>query len=463
MRLPRLFRTSSFRLTLAYAALFVGSVAVLLAVVYVEAHSRAIKTQDKLVAHEMHYLQKAAGGDLPKLQALIEQRVRQPPMKSMRYLLQDDRGHVLAGNVPALAPTTGRFWFDMPRHDKPWKTRRIRARGKIVDHGYYLAVGEAGEAVAGFADLREDLMQAMGYALLLTLLLALAGGALMSQLLLRRVEDIDTRTQGIMLGGHLSGRLPVRGTDDEFDRLATSVNGMLDRIEAQVEAIRQVSDDIAHDLRTPLSRLHQHLERAQHSHDPAQLRTALQRAIHETQAILRTFGALLHIAQIEGSHPSARHRTVDLSELLNTLAEVYLPSLEARRQALHLSIAEGLQVPGDRDLLGQLFANLLENASRHGPEGAPVEFTAAATAGQVVVTIADHGPGIPPEEREKVFRRLYRLDHSRHTPGNGIGLALVAAIAKMHGARIELGDNQPGLRACVTLPPLLAATPERPR
>ena len=449
----RLFRTSSFRLTLLYAALFVASVAVLLAAVYLEARSYGIELQDEIVDREVDYLRKAGrDGQTDALRELVGQRLRQPLMKSMRYLLVDAGGEVLESNVPARTPREeGHFWFHMPKGDKPHEQRLVRAVGKRLPDGGYLLVGEAGKATEEFEDLQKALVRDLGYVLLAALLLAVGGGALMSHLLLRRVERVDRGMREIMLGD-LSRRLPVGSADDEFDRLSAGVNAMLERIESQVDALRQVSDDIAHDLRTPLGRLRQQLERGQRLRDPDALQAVLERATAEVDAALHTFASLLHIAQIGSDPRHAQRVRVDLSELLETLAEVYQPKFEAHGQQLHCEIAPGLAVAGDRDLLGRMFANLLENAGRHCPRGAKIELLAQCSAEGVRVIVADDGPGIPEAERERVFRRLYRLERSRTSPGSGLGLALVEAIARMHDAQIELADNRPGLRFAVILP-----------
>ncbi|MFT3763003.1 MAG: ATP-binding protein [Pseudoxanthomonas sp.] len=456
----RLLHTSSFRLTLLYAALFVASVAVLLAAVYLEVRSYGIELQDELVDREADYLRKAGRNGQPDaLRDLVAQRLRQPLMKSMRYLLLDADGEVLESNVPAQVPREqGHFWFRMPKGDKPHEQRLVRAVGKRLPDGGYLMVGEAGKAIEEFEDLQEALVRDLGYVLLAALALALGGGALMSHLLLRRVERVDHGMREIMLGD-LSRRLPVGRGDDEFDRLSAGVNAMLERIESQVEALRQVSDDIAHDLRTPLGRLRQQLERGRRLRDPDALQAVLERATVEADNALRTFASLLHIAQIGSDPRHAQRVRVDLPELLETLAEVYQPDFEARGQQLHCEIAPELAVAGDRDLLGRMFANLLENAGRHCPRGARIELLARREAENVRVVVADNGPGIPEAERERVFRRLYRLERSRTSPGSGLGLTLVDAIARMHDARIELADNGPGLRFSAIL---AAAAPGGP-
>jgi signal transduction histidine kinase len=265
---------------------------------------------------------------------------------------------------------------------------------------------------------------------------------------LRRVERIG-RTSREIAEGDLSRRLPLTGKDDELDHLATDLNRMLDRMELQFETVRQVSSDIAHDLRTPLARLRQRLERAR---DGASQPDAIERAIADTDAILVTFAALLRIAEIESDSQAGRFAAVDLTETLRTVAEVYEPMAEEGGQALLTDIDDALTVTGDRAMLAQMIANLLENALRHSPSRSTIRLTARRNAAQVEVVVEDNGPGIPAEDHAKVFRRFYRREASRTSPGNGLGLALVAAIAARHRALVTLEDAQPGLRVRLSLP-----------
>lgn len=458
MRTPALLRTSSFRLTLLYAGLFTTSVAILLGIVYLEVGNYSSHLQDEIIKREVQYLRQAQhdGGDAA-VQALIEQRLRQPLIKSMRYVMQDADGRRIGGNAPAQhTPDEGWFWFRMAKGDDPQQSRNVRAYALPMANGGSLIVGEAGKATEEFDGLQAALLRDLGYALLAVLALALIGGTLMSQLMLRRVERIVRDTRAIILGKP-ARRLPVGSGDDEFDRLSASVNQMLDRIDSQADALRQVSNDIAHDLRTPLTRLRQQLERGRRLHDPGALQLVLERATEEVDTALRTFSSLLHIAQIDGDPQQLQRRPVNLSELLDTLAEVHLPAFEAAQQPFRAAIAPALQVNGNRDLLGQLFSNLLENASRHCPPGTCMALHAEASGDSVVVSVDDNGPGIPASEQQNVFRRLYRLERSRTTPGSGLGLAMVEAVARAHGAELELRDNHPGLRVQVRLPRLQAA------
>jgi signal transduction histidine kinase len=284
-----------------------------------------------------------------------------------------------------------------------------------------------------------------------TLLMAMAGGGAVSVRVLGRVEALSRASREIV-AGNLQRRLPLTGSADEFDHLATSLNTMLDRIQALMDGMRQVSTDIAHDLRTPLSRLRHRIELAlRKAADPDSLRAALESTIVDVDAVLDTFSALLRIAQIETHARQAGFSRIDLTDILATVVEVYLPFAEERSQHLTAAIAPGMSIEGDRELLLQLFANLMENAIRHAPQGAHIGLVASPQGESVEVSITDDGPGIPAEMRERVFQRFVRLEASRTTPGNGLGLSLAAAVAALHGAKITLGDNAPGLAATVCL------------
>jgi signal transduction histidine kinase len=247
--------------------------------------------------------------------------------------------------------------------------------------------------------------------------------------------------------------VPVTLAGDEFDHLAGSINAMLNRIESLMSDLHQVTTDIAHDMRTPLTRLRQRLEGARHpSAGAGELRDALDRTIREIDVILGIFSAVLRIAQIESGARKSGFTAVDLSELLGTVAELYRSSADEKQQSFRSDVAPGLAVRGDRELLMQLFANLIENAIRHSPSEARIELRAAARADAVQVIVADDGPGIPPEYRAKVLERFFRLERSRTTPGSGLGLSLAGAVAKLHEAAMTIEDNGPGLAVTVTLP-----------
>jgi signal transduction histidine kinase len=264
-----------------------------------------------------------------------------------------------------------------------------------------------------------------------------------------RIETVSNTSRSI-IGEDLRQRLPVSQVGDELDHLAGSINVMLDRIEGLMINLRQVTSDIAHDLRTPLTRLRQRLELAIRAEsDPELARATLENAVVEIDSILGVFGALLRIAQIEGNASAVTFKPVNLRELLDTIVEVYLPMAEEKTQTLSEDVPADLVVNGDRELLMQLFANLVENALRYSPHDGRISLTASQSKQHVAVQVADDGPGIPEQFRAKVLQRFFRLESSRSTPGNGLGLSLVDAIVRLHGAKLELSDAQPGLRATV--------------
>ncbi|MEJ2389618.1 MAG: HAMP domain-containing sensor histidine kinase [Chromatiaceae bacterium] len=253
------------------------------------------------------------------------------------------------------------------------------------------------------------------------------------------------------MDGDLSRRVPTDGTGDDFDQLAVNLNRMLERIEQLLEAVRQVSDNIAHDLRTPLTRLRTRLELARRESDhPDLVAEALDQAIENADELLATFNALLRIARIESRSRRTAFAKVDLSALVEDVAELYEPLATDRGQQFAVEAPRPLRVNGDRDLLFQAVANLVDNAIKYTPAKGRITLSARLHAGRPEIAVIDGGPGIPAAMREKVFQRFFRLDGSRSTPGSGLGLSLVQAVARIHGAQIRLEDNDPGLRALLS-------------
>jgi signal transduction histidine kinase len=268
--------------------------------------------------------------------------------------------------------------------------------------------------------------------------------------LLRRVDAVN-RTARAIMDGDLSQRIPVVGPRDELGGLAEGLNRMLARIEELMESLRHVSSDIAHDLRTPLGRMRQRLETCRmKTRSKAEYEAAIEAAIEDADGILKTFEAMLRIAQIEAGARRARFSPVNLSEVADNVAEAFGAVAEDEGKRLVATVEAGVAVTGDRELLTQMLANLTENALRHTPAGTRVDLCLERVNGEIRLTVSDTGPGIPPEERERVFRRFYQLDESRSTPGSGLGLSLVAAVAKLHNTTVLLEDNNPGLRVSVT-------------
>jgi signal transduction histidine kinase len=451
--MTRLLRSYSFRLTLLYVGLFGVSVMVIFAVVYGATAGYMVGGLELSVEAEMSALLDArTAGGLPGLIAAVNEHASGPNHRSTFTLLQDASGKRLAGNLPAQPVRLG--WQDLPlpsaADEGADEEDTVHAKGLTLN-GLYLLVGES---TFQLKETREFMVRSIGWGLLVMAALALIGGMVMSASLLRRVEAVRRTAQEIM-AGDLSRRVPTRGTGDDFDQLSASLNEMLDRIQTLMEGLRQVTNDIAHDLRTPLTRLRQRLEAARLKARTVEDYTSiLDSTLGDTDQILRTFGAMLRIAQIEAGTARSRFTDVDLSEVLRAIVDLYAAFAEDQKQELSGQIADGVRVHGDRELLTQMLVNPVENALRHCPAGTRIAVRLERLEGAILCTIADNGPGIPRHEHDKVFRRFYRLDSSRATPGNGLGLSLVAAIAELHGIAVTLGDNQPGLVVSLRFPPV---------
>jgi signal transduction histidine kinase len=380
-----------------------------------------------------------------QIAALVQSLTKHSP--GFYYLLQDPAGVVRAGNLPAVDPQVGIREWGKSRQSKGSPYSAMRGRG-VEFAGEYLFVGWSTHQLH---EMEEMVVGSFAWGLAASIALALAGGAVMSGRLMRKIEVVSETSRNI-IEGDLERRVPVTAAGDEFDNLAASINAMLDRIQTLMNDLRQVTTDIAHDMRTPLTRLRQRLELAQRSDVEAEgLRETLAVTVREIDVILGIFAALLRIAQIESGARKSGFKTLDLSELMHTTAELYRPAVEEKDQTLEESIAADLVIRGDHELLMLLFANLMENAVRHAPQGAKLDLKAQNVDGRVEVIVGDNGPGIPAAMRAKVLQRFFRLENSRTTPGHGLGLSLAAAIVKLHDATMTLSDNDPGLRVTVSL------------
>jgi signal transduction histidine kinase len=447
MKLIDYFRSALVRIVAAYTCLFAISVIILLGVVYwlttkeLREQLRSNIQADAAALVELH-----RQGGRSALNRAIEARLKGARERSAAYIYQTMDGDRLAGIGAAPPPFEG--WRELklvePCHD-------CDADDDSEDYlGLGIVFKDTGLIVAHQLDsldaVQEVLLRSFGWTLGLTVMLALAGGIFLGHGALRRVDAIN-RATGEIVAGNLSQRLPVIGAKDELDVLAANINHMLDRIGQLMANLQQVTNDIAHDLRTPLGRLRQRLETARDKDlTVTEHRSALDDAIKETDAILETFAALLGIAQIESRARRERFTDVDLSETAGSVVDAYETVAEDHNQHLEGRIEQNIRIRGDRDLLAQLLANLIENAIRHCPAGTDIVLSLEMNAGRPVLCVADNGPGIPAEDREKVLDRFYRVEQSRTTPGSGLGLALVKAVADLHDASLALADNAPGLR-----------------
>ena len=470
MQLPEQFRTTSFRLAIGYAMLFVVSVLVIMGTTYLAATSEMRGIVRSSISEDMAAFRMAIrDGGAQGLEAAVQERSENAPDDRFFLLLGPD-GKRLEGNLsPQLwkAGIADRRLGDcdveasadlkLAASQNPDNEVRLLSLGETMG-GYSVLSGRNAHILD---ETQEIILSALLWGCLATTLMALVGGYIVSIGPSRRVDEIAATTRQIV-SGRLDLRLPVSGRRDELDRLAGDINGMLAKIEVLMSSLKQVSTDIAHDLRTPLARLRQRLESVRRQpRETAEYELAIDGAIEETDATIETFNALLRISQIEAGARKARFEPIDLSVLLEKLADVYTEVAADEGHRFDCAITPGIHVFGDGELLTQMVANVLENAINHCREPALIALSLCNEGPSAVLAIADNGPGIPADEREKVFRRLYRLDRSRTTPGSGLGLSMVAAIADLHGAGIHALDNDPGLAMRITFPtPTAARSPE---
>jgi signal transduction histidine kinase len=439
-------RTTAFRLTLLHLALTLAGTALLAAIAWWATVGFATRQAAEEVDRGTRVLvQAAALSGLRGVALSIEARLAADRAGVEYYLLAGQDGQRLVGNLAAAPPATG--WQTIEVRRAEGEVVPVLALGTRLPQGATLLVGRDLSAVAA---LEARLIGAAGWVAFGAVVLGLAGGLLIGRGVARRTASMDEALAAVS-AGDLARRLPVTGRGDEFDRLAARVNAMLDRLAEVMGALRSVTDDIAHDLRTPLTRLRQRLEEVVRA-SSGEAATAARAAEAECEAILDLFAALLRIAQVEAGAQRSAFARFDLSAVLESVAEVYAPAAEERGQALTAAIAPAIVALGDRALVTQLFANLVENAVRHGRAGGQVRITLRREGAGAEAVIEDDGPGIPEAERERVFRRFHRLDAARATPGSGLGLALVRAVAGLHGMAVRLEDAGPGLRVRVTVP-----------
>ena len=470
MTLGRLLRTNAFRIAALYLAMFAASMLALLTFIYFSTADFIERQTEETVDQEITSLrEESQHADLQQLRRIIAQR-SSGPLRSDEtlYLLTDPNFVPLEGNLlewPAAEPLRQR-WISFPVEvDERGKIEVHQARAQLLDltvggrlGHYHLLVGRDLKDAILF---RSSMLQTLAWASLLTLALGVVGGLFLTRNMLRRVDAVNRTSERIMRGD-FSQRVPLSGSRDEFDQLATNLNAMLDQIERLMSGMRQVTDNIAHDLRTPLARLRARLELALlEKPDAARYGEALRLTIAEADTLLGTFNALLSIAEAEAGARREMLGAVDLEAIARSVAELYEPVADEKGLALVVALDRGVMVRGDRHLLSQAIANLLDNALKYTPAGS-VSLTVRAEGRQAFVEVCDTGPGVPPDQREAVFDRFFRLEGSRSTPGNGLGLSLVRAVARMHGGSVRIEDRepsavQPGLKVILSLPAIETA------
>ncbi len=458
-RLRRILRTSTFRLVAVYLFIFALSVGAVLGYTYWQAQRLLHAQIEQTIAADVRGIaEQYAVNGLPGVMAVLRARMRKGAAAGGLYLLADPAGKPLAGNLPGL-PAEARGidhsgWLDFRiRVATPAgpRTRHVRAYYIRLNNGFHLLIGRDIEQLFQFGRVIRNLLF---WVLGLTALLGVGGGLLLSRNFLRRIDGITASVRSIR-AGRLARRVPVEGSGDELDRLAESLNDMLDQIERLMQGMREVSSNIAHDLKTPLTRLKAQAEDALRAGDEAHRRAALEATIAQADELLRTFNSLLLIARAEAGQARAGFSEVDVAEVAREVAELYEPLVEEQGGRFTLDVPARVRITGDRQLIAQALVNLLDNALKYGrhPERHPeIAVSVRALPERVELVVADNGPGVPEDMREKVKERFVRMDKARSKPGSGLGLSLVASIARLHGGELVLEDNQPGLRAVLRLP-----------
>ncbi len=465
MLLAKALQSSTFRFALVSIAIFGAVVIALFGYVYWSTAAYVLGQTDKAIAAEHASLRQtydSAGED--GLIAAIKQRLAERLSAGSFYLLADSSYMVVAGNPgewPAALEGRSDGWSKFNAGvAKPGAAAGdrtlLRARYETLPNGFHLLVAKDIGDSRRFAN---GMYGVLAFTVLFIFLLAAVASVSVTRRTVGRIESINATSRAIMESG-LGRRIPLRGTQDEWDQLARNLNSMLERIEGLMGEVKQVSDNVAHDLRTPLMRMRGRLEKASIGRrDPEADHALINAAIADLDDVLRMFAAVTRISQIEAADRASAFRPVDLAEVAGQVVELFDAAAEDKGGRIKVVDGDPVLVSADRDLLFDALANLVDNAIKHGRAAGEVTVAVGRNDGGAVLAVADDGPGIPEAERQHVFRRFYRLERSRGTPGNGLGLSLVAAVARLHGARIDMFDNAPGLKIELRFP--LAAERER--
>jgi signal transduction histidine kinase len=438
-----LLRSASGRFALFFTAVFAAAATAAAVVLWWNTAGALDRQVDAAIrADATALIERHRGGGIEALVAAIEDRLALDVANEVLYLLRDGEGRHLAGNLSA--------WPAEAAGESPWARLPLQRDGSATEARLLrVQLGEDGRLLVGRdvaekLQLRALLSEGIAWAATASAALALVGAWALRRALENRLRPIY-RTAAAIGTGDLSRRVPLTERGDEFDKLGSTMNAMLDRIAQLMEGVRGVSDAIAHDLRTPIARARAKLEEALHSaRDADQLRAAVEQGIADLDAIARVFQAVLRIAEVEAGARRAAFAPTDLAPMLHDVAELYGAAAEAREQTLETALPATLPLVGDRELIGQAVANLLDNALKFTPEGGHVRLEAAREAGAVRIAVADDGPGLPEADRSRAGERFFRADSARSTPGSGLGLSLVRAVAALHGGEVLLSDTHPG-------------------
>jgi signal transduction histidine kinase len=382
----------------------------------------------------------------------IERRGSTASFEGGVYLLADQSLSPVAGNLKKWPVVKGaEQWTEFSADALDQKAGQLlyRATWETLPDGFHLLVGKD---ISDLGRFTTEIYAALAFAIFLIFVLAAVASVSVTRRTVGRIESINMTSRAIMESG-LGRRIPIRGTQDEWDQLAQNLNSMLERIETLMAEVKQVSDNVAHDLRTPLARVRGRLEKASiEKNAPDHDQSLISETMADLDDVLRMFSSLTRISQIEAANQTAAFRMVNLGEIATEVAELFDAAAEGKGGRVEVFGDKTARISADRDLLFDAISNLIDNAIKHGREGGLVSIRLDQKSGEAILSVSDDGLGIPPEEFEHVFKRFYRLERSRSMPGNGLGLSLVAAVARLHGASIRLIDNAPGLRVELRFP-----------
>lgn len=461
-RIAQLWRTTTVRLTAMFIVIFVVFSVLLLGLISYQSSIQIQRQQGDEIDREVALLRRLDRSQGFRAVIFAVDRLARQPGPGI-YFLGDPTGQMIVGNVNEVPlnvlrePGTYSFNYERQRpfieEGEEQREGNAVVRSLVLDSGLLLVVGRDVVERRGFTAI---IFQGFLFGVAGILIFSMIAGGLTAVRVLRRIDSISSTSKKIM-SGNLSERVPVTKRNDEFDGLATSLNLMLDRIEQLLQGLKEVTDNVAHDLKTPLTRLRNKAEAAlREGADPAVQREALETIITESDKLIRTFNALLMIARAEAGAPSGAFADVDVSAVAEDVADLYAPVAEEAGMTLDTAVAEGIRLRANRELIGQALVNLVENALKYFEKSdrtdGNITVGVRRAGDRVLVEVADNGPGIPQEERGRVVERFVRLEKSRTEPGSGLGLSLVAAVARLHKGEFRIEDNAPGVRAVIDLP-----------
>jgi signal transduction histidine kinase len=451
--LVKTLRSTTFKLALISIGLFGAVVVALFGYVYWSTTNFVLSRSDSAIEAERTNLRNIydTSGRAGLIQA-IERRISAAPLEGNVYLLADQSFSTVAGNLkkwPVLKSTGHWIEFNADALSQTTGQLFLRATRETLPDGFHPLVGTDISDLSRFAT---KIYAALAFAIFLIFFLAAMASVIVTRRTVGRIESINTTSRAIMESG-LGRRIPIRGTQDEWDQLAQNLNSMLERIETLMAEVKQVSDNVAHDLRTPLARMRGRLEKASIDKSaPVHVQSLIGKTMADLDDVLRMFSSLTRISQIEAADRTVGFRVMSLGEIATEVAELFDAAVDGKGGRVEVFGDKTARISADRDLLFDAISNLVDNAIKHGREGGLVRIRLDQNDGEAILSISDDGPGIPSEKFEHVFKRFYRLERSRSTPGNGLGLSLVAAVARLHNSSIRLIDNAPGLRVELRFP-----------